>query len=141
MNDFYWLSLSEGKIRSEYDKLKVDVLSDTGLEKILSIKTSDDLVDVIEAFKKATNKYNNDKYFKSEKHKLAFMILKHQGNIFDEDLGIKKKHYVDKDAAKEWKKKYQAIFHPDKNINDDSIEYNEVMQKINKIFNRMVGKA
>lgn len=69
------------------------------------------------------------------------MILNNQKGIFDEELGIKKKHYIDAVAAKEWKKEYQAIFHPDKNTNDKTIDYDEVMQKINKIYNRMSGKA
>ncbi|MDR5892819.1 hypothetical protein QC820_08305 [Halomonas mongoliensis] len=141
MDNFYWLSLSEEKIRDRYDKLKKDVLFDTGLENLLTIQKPDDLVKVIIAFRKAAKNYDEDKYFKSRKHKLGFMILKHQGNIFDEELGIKKKHYVDEDAAKEWKKQYQSMFHPDKNLNDESIDYEEIMQKINKIFSRMVGKA
>ncbi|WOG27656.1 hypothetical protein [Endozoicomonas sp. 8E] len=67
--------------------------------------------------------------------------MNNQKGIFDEELGIKKKHYIDAVAAKEWKKEYQAIFHPDKNTNDKTIDYDEVMQKINKIYNRMSGKA
>lgn len=81
------------------------------------------------------------KYFTSKKHEIGFMLLKHEGTVFDEELGIKKKHYIDKKAAKEWKSKYQLMFHPDKNIGDNSLDYVMVISKINKIYNRMVGKA
>lgn len=141
MDDFYWLSLSESKIKNDFDILKVDVIKDTDLKGILSIESADDLVKIIKAFKKASINSAEDKYFKSEKHKIGFMLLKHEGSVFDEELGIKKKHYINKEAAKEWKQKYQSIYHPDKNVGDSSIDYEEVMSKINKIYNRMVGKA
>lgn len=141
MDDFYWLSLSESKIKNDFDILKVDVIKDSDLKGILSIESADDLVKIIKAFRKASINSPEDKYFKSEKHKISFMLLKHEGSVFDEELGIKKKHYINKEAAKEWKQKYQSIYHPDKNVDDCSIDYMEVMSKINKIYNRMVGKA
>lgn len=141
MDDFCWIFLSEREIEEKFDLLKEEVILDTGLDGLLTINSVEDLIKIIKAFKKIAKKDSEDNYFKSERHKLAFMILKHEGNTFDEELGIKKKHYIDKVIAKEWKQKYQSIFHPDNNINDDSIDYGEVMQRINKIFNRMVGKA
>ena len=141
MDDFYWLSLSESDIPNDFNTIKMDVIKNTGLEGIISIASADDLVRVIKAFKKASINSTEDKYFKSEKHKISFMLLKHEGSFFDEELGIKKKHYIDEEAAKEWKQKYQSIYHPDKNRGDKSIDYEGVMSKINKIYSRMVGKA
>lgn len=141
MSEFYWLSLSEDDIREKYKRIKEDVLLDTGLENLITIETPDHLLKLINSFKKVTSGNSEERYFKSTKHKLGFMLLNHQGNIFDEELGIKKKHYLNKEAAKEWMRKYQSIFNCDKNINDESMDYNEITKKINKIFSQMVGDA
>ncbi|MDQ7091173.1 MAG: hypothetical protein Q9M50_11130 [Methylococcales bacterium] len=141
MNKYFWLSVPESDLKNKYDSLKDEVINDTDLKGLLNIETKDNLLKVVKAFQKILKYQSDEQFFKSEKHKFAFLILKHQGNIFDEELGIKKKHYIDKNAAKEWKTKFQKIFHPDKNIGDNSLDYDEVMQKINKIYNRMVGKA
>lgn len=82
-----------------------------------------------------------EKFFITEKKKLAFLLKKHEQGVFDAELGIKKKHYIDKTAAKEWKLKLTKEFHPDKNLGDTSLDYDEITQCINKIYNRMVGKA
>ena len=81
---------------------------------------------------------NRDSYFISEKHKLEFCILKHEGNYLDEELGITRRHYIDKDIAKEWRNKMQKIFHDDKNF--DTERYKKVSSKINKIYERMIGE-
>jgi hypothetical protein len=80
-------------------------------------------------------------FFRTEKTKLAFLLKKHVKGVFDEELGIKKKHYIDKTAAKEWKTKLLKEFHPDKNLKNESLDFDEITQCINKIYNRMVGKA
>jgi hypothetical protein len=141
MREYSWLSLSESEIEKEYNTLKNEVVVSTGLQDLLSIRSKSDLLKVIKLLQNISVHQENDAYFKSDKHRQAFLILNNQKGIFDEELGIKKKHYIDVGAAKEWKKKYQTIFHPDKNIDDKSINYDEVMQKVNKIYNRMVGKA
>lgn len=141
MENFYSLSASENEIDAKYNQIRKNILNDKSLSDVLSIKTKSDFLKVIEAFYKISLLNNEDAFFKSEKHKLAFMILNHQGTIFDEELDIKKKHYLDKKTADEWKRKHQSIFHPDKNIDDDSLDYEVIMQKINKIHSRMVGKA
>tara|TARA_Y100000588_G_C14222334_1_gene911580 strand:+ start:374 stop:1378 length:1005 start_codon:yes stop_codon:yes gene_type:complete len=82
-----------------------------------------------------------NKFFINDKKKLEFLLRNHQKGIFDEELGIKKKHYIDKKAAKEWKIKILKELHPDKNKNDTSLDFDEVTANINKIYNRMVGKA
>lgn len=141
MEKSYPLSISDSEIDKKYDEIRESILNDNSLSSVLSINTKTDFLKVIDAFYKIALLNNDDVFFKSEKHKLAFMIINHQGTLFDNELGIKKKHYVDKKTANEWKKKYQSIFHPDKNIDDDSLDYEMIMQRINKIHSRMVGKA
>ena len=141
MEKNYPLSISKNEIDKKYDEIRENILNDKSLSDVLSIKTKTDFLKVIEVFHKIALWNNEDTFFKSEKHKLAFMIINHQGAIFDKELGIKKKHYLDKKAANEWKRKYQIIFHPDKNIDDESLDYEMIMQKINKIYSQMVGKV
>lgn len=81
------------------------------------------------------------KYFINDKKKMEFLLRNHQKGIFDDELGIKRKHYIDKKAAKEWKIKIIKELHPDKNQNDTSLDYDEMTANINKIYNRMVGKS
>jgi len=84
--------------------------------------------------------YKKDEYFISEKHRLAFFILKNEKNAFDDELGITRKHYLDKELAKEWRNKMLNKFHPDKDI-ENLFENNEITQKINKMYKRMTGEA
>jgi signal recognition particle subunit SEC65 len=70
---------------------------------------------------------------------LEFCILKHEGNYLDEELGITRRHYIDKEIAKKWRNDMQKIFHDDKNSKNE--QYKKVSSKINKIYERMIGKA
>lgn len=141
MEKVYSLSISENEVDKKFDEIRRNILNDNSLSNVLSIKTKADFLKVVEAFYKIALPDNEDVFFKSEKHKLAFMIINHQGTIFDKELGIKKKHYLDKKTASAWKGEYQSLFHPDKNIGDNSLDYEMIMQKINKIHSRMVGNA
>lgn len=82
-----------------------------------------------------------DRFFLNEKARIAFFLTRNKLGVFDEELGIKRKHYIDKSAAKEWRAKLSSQFHPDKNLDDLSIDYVEIMSCINKIYSRMVGEA
>lgn len=84
--------------------------------------------------------YGKDEYFISEKHRLAFFILKNEKNAFDDELGITRRHYLDKELAKEWRNKMLNKFHPDKDL-ENIFENNEITQKINKMYKRMTGEA
>lgn len=144
MNAYEWMTLDIEKIdlKENYEILKDSVLRDTGLGDLISIKNKDDLIQVIRTFKKAKfTQTANDEYFISEKHKLAYCILKHERALFDKELGITKKHFVDKKEAKKWKDNLINMFHPDKDINNEFISSKEVTAKINKIYNQMVGKS
>ena len=144
MKAYEWLDVDIKKIDSEgeYKALKNAVLSDTNLGDLISIKNKDDLIEVITAFKKAKLvQRDKDNFFLSEKHKLAYCLLKHERGLFDKELGITKKHYLDNKEAKKWKEHLTNIFHPDKDINNEFSSSKDVMAKINRIFNQMIGKS
>lgn len=114
---------------------KIDIL-----KRIFDTSKKD--INLAEHYKIKNESASSDGYFLNEKLRLAFFIKKHEKGFFDEELGIKKKHYLDKHAAKEWKNKLLKEFHPDKNIkNDHLLNYDEITSCINKIYTRMVGKA
>lgn len=82
-----------------------------------------------------------DGCFKSERHKLVFMLSKYESGAFNEELGITRRHFVDKTLAKTWMGEMQKKFHPDKNqdIKND-IDFTEVSKGINKAYGEMVGR-
>ena len=124
------------KINEKHNSEIIDFIkSDTKLDTVFK----KGLIKFIDTLKRVPIHLNKDSYFISEKHKLEFCILKHEGNYLDEELGITRKHYVDKDIAKEWRNRMQEIFHDDKNFNNE--RYTKVSSKINKIYERMIGKA
>lgn len=83
----------------------------------------------------------SEKFFINDKKKIAFFLKKNEKGIFDEELGIKKKHYLDSVVAREWRARMAREFHPDKNQDDTSLNYDEIQSCINKIYARMIGKA
>ncbi|MBE9142807.1 hypothetical protein [Planktothrix mougeotii] len=83
----------------------------------------------------------SEQFFISTKHKLAFCILKQQGGCLENEIGITREHYLNKDLAKKWRDEMINQFHPDKNVGDDSSLNNEVSQKITLIYKRLTGKA
>ena len=98
-------------------------------------------IDYIDLIKVKINKNLSDQFFLTKKSKKAFLLTHNQMGIFDEDLGIKRKHYIDKDVAKDWRARLLREFHPDKNQGDSSMDYDQILSSINKMYNRMVGKA
>ena len=141
MEKFSWLLMGSDKLEESFQELRILVPKELGLEGLLTIDRKEDLLKVIDSYRKSFEFYSKDKYFISEKRKLAFLLKKHEKGVFDKELGITKKHYLDKVAAKEWKAKIAKEFHPDKNQGDNSLDYDEIKSCINKIYNRMVGKA
>jgi hypothetical protein len=82
-----------------------------------------------------------NRFFLNEKKRVAFFIKNNDKGFFDDQLGIKKKHYLDKSVAKEWRAKLVSEYHPDKNQGDETLDYDEILTFINKMYSRMVGKA
>lgn len=97
-----------------------------------------DHIDIIKAKFESPTAGN---FFLTEKFKKAFLLTHNQKGVFDDELGIKRKHYIDKDLAKEWRARFISEFHPDRNQGDSSMDYDEILSYINKIYSRMVGKA
>jgi hypothetical protein len=98
-------------------------------------------VDYIDLIKIGPDRNLTDQFFLTKKAKKAFLLTHNQMGVFDGELGIKRKHYIDKDVAKEWRAKLASEFHPDKNQGDTSMDYDQILSCINKMYTRMVGKA
>jgi len=120
---------------SYYSKIIDSIKSDKKIDTFIK----NGLILFIDKLKTIPIYQDKDSYFISEKHKLEFCILKHEGNYLDEELGITRRHYIDKEIAKKWRNDMQKIFHDDKNSKNE--QYKKVSSKINKIYERMIGKA
>jgi hypothetical protein len=83
----------------------------------------------------------NDDFFLSQKRKWAFCILKNDKGDLDNELGITRKHFINKDLAKKWRNRMINEFHPDKNTLEPQENLVMITQKINKMYERMVGNA
>lgn len=82
-----------------------------------------------------------DDFFISEIRRMEFHLLNHKPGIEeDEKIGITPKHYIEKKLADEWKRKNIKTFHPDADHGEVS-NPEAASEKINKIYNRLVGKA
>lgn len=103
------------------------------------IKLSD--IDHIDLISARLDGNVTDEFFLNKKTRTAFLLMHNQLGVFDDELGIKRKHYIDKNAARQWRARLASQFHPDKNQDDSSMNYDEVISCINKIYNRMVGEA
>ncbi|QPP31188.1 hypothetical protein I6A80_003645 [Pseudomonas aeruginosa] len=103
------------------------------------IRLSD--VDCIDVININLNRDVADQYFLTHRARIAFLLTHNQLGVFDEELGIKRKHYIDKNVAKAWRAKFASQFHPDKNQGDSSMDYDEILSCINKTYKRMVGEA
>ena len=98
-------------------------------------------IDHIDLISARLNENSADEFFLSKKVRTAFLLTHNQLGVFDDELGIKRKHYIDRNAAKQWRLRLASQFHPDKNQDDSSMNYDEIISCINKIYNRMVGEA
>ncbi|EJN18250.1 hypothetical protein [Pseudomonas sp. GM80] len=98
-------------------------------------------LDYIDLIRLSLDKDMADQFFLTKKAKIAFFLTHNKMGVFDSELGIKRKHYIDNDVAKEWRARFAKEFHPDKNQGDTSMDYNQILSSINKMYNRMVGKA
>lgn len=128
-----WLEFETEKLNSEFETIKI-LLQD---HKFIDIRSKEDLVEL----KKFIYSQLPSGYFKSERHKLAFMLSKYERSAFNKELGITRRHFVDKSLAKSWMGKMQAMFNPDRNkdITND-IDFDEITAGINKAYGEMVGR-
>jgi len=145
MESFEWLKISnENDIDSKENflRIKEQLINDTDLKDIIKIYNKSSLFKIISSFQKSRKvQLGEDNFFISEKHHLAFCILKQKGNLFDKELEITKKHYIDNKVAKEWKNNLLKEFHPDKDPENLFKDNEEIVKKINKMYIRMIGEA
>lgn len=143
MKKYEWINIdSEEALKRDFKFKDICdvVLSDLNLLGVVSIRTFSNLFKFITALnklKKESVEYNG-KFFISEEHKIAFMLL-YYNKQFNDELGITQRHYVDRDKAKEWRNKYIKIFHTDLGTRFEQQE--EIVSSINTIYKRMVGEA
>lgn len=142
---------------SSLKELRLEInTSLNGQEKITS-NSWDGLLKKIKLFRSTLSELTNNlsveqdeiSFFKSKKHEEIFYILNFEKN-FDKELGISRKHYVDKELAKLWRremlKKYHNSITLDKNgksQNNDfpSDVYIKIEANLILIYKRMVGEA
>ncbi|RBB33554.1 hypothetical protein DPV79_34395 [Burkholderia reimsis] len=138
-----WLELSEKTLTEEFDNISQSLTK----FKFLRVDSPEDLL----ALRKFLFSSMEAGFFKSGKHMKAFMLLNYDPK-FNNELGISRKCFVDKDSAKSWMGKMQKEFHPDASIDrqkekasqegsaqDYSLD--EVSQAINVLYKKMTGKA
>lgn len=75
--------------------------------------------------------------FKSRKHEVVFYFEINQP-FFDSELGIKIIHIKDVMKARELRRFYLNIFHPEKN-KDTDFDYKKASKDINTYFRRVTG--
>lgn len=132
MENLDWLGFNEDKIKENLSEIKTTFKNN----KLISVTNIEEVL----ALKKLILAISKDAYFKSEKHKQAFMLINYSSGLFNDELGITRRHRVDKKLAKEWLSKKQKLFHPDKNLHEnDGIDYKAVSDSINNIYGEMVG--
>lgn len=128
-----WINLSVEEICGRFEEIKINLNE----YEFLNINSPDDLV----SLKDFILKQLNDGCFKSERHKLAYLLSKYESGAFNDELGIKRRHFVDEKLAKRWLGQMQAKFHPDKNQDIKSdINFTEVSEGINRAYGEMVGR-
>jgi formyltetrahydrofolate synthetase len=143
MIDFKWFNItSEKELRDNYkfNEISEEVLLDLNLKGVIKIKGFSNLYKFIDSIKKfkVKNVEQSDDYFKSEEHKIAFMLL-YYDKKFNSELGITQRHFLDKEKAKEWRNKYMKLFHPDKGKKFK--DQDQIASAITTIYKRMVGEA
>lgn len=133
MENNVWLSFDTDKLEDNFENIKAAL----NVESFINVNTMEELIGLKAFILKQLEKG----YFKSERHKKAFLLSKYETGAFNDELGITRRHFVDKKLAKEWMSKQQAEFHPDKNQDIKSdIDFDKVSEGINKAYGEMVGR-
>lgn len=128
-----WMDFDEEEISNRADDIKAEI----NKFDFLKINSASDLI----ILKNFIYQQLSSGCFKSERHKLAYLLSKYESGAFNKELGITRRHFVDEDLAKNWMRKMQSIFHPDKNINIESdIDFTKISEGINRAYGEMVGR-
>ncbi|MGE8705362.1 MAG: hypothetical protein ACN6O5_22000 [Achromobacter sp.] len=128
-----WMDFDEEEINSRADALIVEI----NKYDFLKINSADDLF----SLRKFIYEQLSGGCFKSERHKLAYLLSKYESGCFNQELGITRRHFLDKELAKKWLMRMQGIFHPDKNIDIKSdLDFEKISEGINRAYGEMVGR-
>ena len=143
MDKYDWMDVeSEESLRDDYklEEIASRVDEDLNLQGIIKFNSFKKMFMFICALRNFIDDYikNKEGYFLSDKHKVAFMILNYNP-IIKKEIGITRKHYLNKDLAREWKLKYIKMFHPDQGF--VLKDQDKVVDAINRIYYEMVGEA
>ncbi|EGQ7683784.1 hypothetical protein IZS58_004738 [Vibrio parahaemolyticus] len=133
MTNNSWINFSEDELKEQFESIKAILRT----ESFINVNTIDDLLEL----KVFIFKQLEDGYFKSDRHKNAYLLTKYETGAFNEELGITRRHFKDKKLAKEWMSIMQATFHPDKNKDiQGDIDFTKVSEGINRAYGEMVGR-
>lgn len=80
-------------------------------------------------------KMEDDKYFKSKRHRYIFALLELDGKNRTEIIGITNEMYHDKNKAKKWRDELVKQIHPDV-CSVDGAE--AAVAKVNELYSRMI---
>lgn len=138
MEQINWLDPETSQLETNFEKVK-EKLNAYGF---LTVETPNDVLNLQKLVFEQLNLSSTDtKYFISEKHKIAYCLSKYTSAVFNKELGLTRRHFVDKKLAKAWMSEMQKMFHPDSNINSQiNIDFNAVSKGINDAYREMIGK-
>lgn len=128
-----WLHSNEEDLKKNFEEIK-ETFND---KEFLNINSPEDLL-LLRDF--IINQFDVG-YFKSQRHKIAFLLSKYESNAFNKELGITRRHFVDKELAKKWMKEMQSKFHPDLNQDiETDVDFTKISAGINRAYGEMVGR-
>ncbi len=136
---------SNNKTNIRFADFKARMLAELKLTGVIAIRNKSCMLTLILQLQyfisNIKSEKSNSEFFVSEKHKLAYMFI-HYNACFNEELGIKRVHYIDKDKAKLWRNQYIKLFHPDQLDQHFAHQHAaDIANSITQIYHRMVGKA
>lgn len=128
-----WLYINEEDLKSNFEDIKENLKD----KEFLNINSFEDLL----LLRNFLFGQFRDGYFKSERHMKAFLLSKYESNVFNKELGISRRHFVDKNLAKKWMTEMQSQFHPDRNQDIlADIDFTKISEGINRAYGEMVGR-
>ena len=128
-----WLHSNKEDLKKNFEEIK-ETFND---KEFLNINSPEDLL-LLRDF--IINQFDVG-YFKSQRHKIAFLLSKYESNAFNKELGITRRHFVDKELAKKWMREMQSKFHPDLNQDiETDVDFTKISAGINRAYGEMVGR-
>lgn len=128
-----WLHSNKEDLKKNFEEIK-ETFND---KEFLNVNSPEDLL-LLRDF--IINQFDAG-YFKSQRHKIAFLLSKYESNAFNKELGITRRHFVDKELAKKWMREMQSKFHPDLNQDiETDVDFTKISAGINRAYGEMAGR-